>query len=366
MGIKNLNQFLKKREVSTTLPVSKLKYTKIAIDTPMFLFKFKGVNDPSTNDWLGCFITFIAFLRKYDIHPIFIFEGKAPLEKAPAQEERRIQRQRMTDKTETIESDLNNYITSGVISELLIEISTKLKGKGGKTLLAKKTLVRNNCNIDVGLIKEEIDRRKRYEINITTEDILNLKELFDLMGVSWIQSKGEAETDCVSLFYDDCVDYIVAEDTDVLAYYFSSNPEKELKVITNFNTTDLTFTQLSKKVMLQTLNLTSQSFRDLCIMCGTDYNKNIPRVGVETSYKFIQKWYNIESVPLDTTILNYIRIREIFEVKSKPILHSQVKWCRLPQSDFLDELNIFIFKFNLKGVHSENIFKALSEADIEY
>lgn len=366
MGIKNLNQFLKKREVNTTLPVSTLKYTKIAIDTPMFLFKFKGVNDPSTNDWLGCFITFVAFLRKYDIHPIFIFEGKAPLEKAPAQEERRVQRQRMTDKTETIESDLNNYITSGVISELLVEVSTKLKGKGSKTLLPKKTLVKNGTYIDVGLIKEEIDRRKRYEISITTEDILNLKELFDLLGVSWIQSKGEAETDCVSLYYDDCVDYIVAEDTDVLAYYYSLNPEKELKVITNFNTTDLTFTQLSKNMILEKLNLTSQSFRDLCIMCGTDYNKNIPRVGVETSYKFILKWYSIESVPLDTTILNYTRVREIFEVKSNPSLHSQVGWCKPPKLDFLDELNIFILKFNLKGINLENIFKALSEADIEY
>ena len=30
--------------------------------------------------------------------------------------------------------------------------------------------------------------------------------------------------------------------------------------------------------------MTYEQFRDLCIMCGTDYNKNIERVGPETAY----------------------------------------------------------------------------------
>ena len=85
MGIKKLTQCLRKYEVYETLDIALLKYTKVAIDTPMFLFKFKGVTEPTTNDWLGCFVTFVAFLRKYDIHPIFLFEGKSPPEKAPAQ-----------------------------------------------------------------------------------------------------------------------------------------------------------------------------------------------------------------------------------------------------------------------------------------
>jgi hypothetical protein len=79
MGIKNLNQFLKKYEVHETFHISNLTYTKLGIDTPMFLYKFKGTTNVNTNEWLGCFITFIAFLRKWDIHPIFVFEGKAPL-----------------------------------------------------------------------------------------------------------------------------------------------------------------------------------------------------------------------------------------------------------------------------------------------
>ncbi len=362
MGIKNLSQFLKKREVYETLNISILKYTKIGIDAPMFLFKFKGVCDPSTNDWLGCFITFVAFLRKQDIHPIFIFEGKAPLEKIPAQEERREQRQKLVSKTNAIQQDLNNYIGTGIVTPLLLQTWEKIKFKTNKSLLVKKTLTKTY--IDVEAIKDEINRRKRFEISITSEDINNLKKLLDLMGVSWIQSSGEAETDCVSLFYDNTIDYIVSEDTDVLAY-FNLKQKQELKVIISFNTNDLTFVQISKQKVLDRLNLTSESFRDFCIMCGTDYNKNIFRVGTETAYKFISEKYNIENVPLDTTILNHIRIREIFRVKSNAKLHEKVKWCRLPHSNFVDELAMFVFNYSIKNVDVNNVFKAMTESDLE-
>lgn len=364
MGIKNLSQFLKKREVHETLNISTIKYTKLAIDTPMFLFKFKGVTDPSTNNWLGCFVTFIAFLRKHDIHPIFIFEGKSPPEKAATQEERRGQRQKMVNKTIDLENDLKVYTTTGMVSDLLVQTWEKIKYKNNKSLLFKKTLIKSSKSfVDIEAIKDEITKRKKYEINITTEDINNLKELLDIMGVSWIASSGEAEKDCVTLFYDGMVDYIVSEDTDVLAYY--NHEEKDLKVITNFNTLDLTFTQISKNKVLETLNLTPKSFRDFCIMCGTDYNDNISRVGVETSYKYITKWYNIENVPVDTTILNYKRVRELFEAKPNHFLHSSVKWCRLPKSDFADELSVFMFTYNLRNIDVANIFKALSETSIE-
>jgi 5'-3' exonuclease len=362
MGIKNLSQFLKKRNIYEIADISILKYTKVGIDVPMFLFKFKGVCDPSTDDWLGCFITFIAFLRKHDVHPIFIFEGRAPPEKIPAQEERREQRQKLVDKTEAIEIDLNNYTKNGTVTPLLLQTWEKIKFKNKKSLLAKKTLTKTF--IDIEAIKEEINRRKRYEINITTEDINNLKELLNLMGISWVQSIGEAETDCVSLFYDGIIDYIVSEDTDVLAY-FCPNSEKKLKVIINFNMNDFTFVQISKQKVLDTLNLTSESFRDFCILCGTDYNKNIFRVGPETAYKFILDQYNIENIPLDTSILNHVRVREIFKVKSNSQISEKVKWCRLPHSNFTDDLAMFIFTHSLKNIDVNYVFKVMSETEVE-
>jgi len=362
MGIKNLSQFLKKYEVRETLHISNLKYTRVGIDTPMFLYKFKSTSNPNSYEWLGQFINLISFLRKNDIHPVFLFEGQAPKEKIPAQEERRLQRQKLVSKTDSIEQDLQDYISTGKISPLLLEIWEKNKNGG---LLAKKTLAKT-IMIDIGTIKAEIDKRRRYEITITSEDISDLKKLFKLMSVSYIQSKGEAETDCVSLYCNNTIDYIVAEDTDVLAYHSPNNNLENLKVIIDFDVYNQTYIQIDKQKVLDTLNLTSESFRDFCIMCGTDYNKNIFRIGTETSYKLIVKHHRIENIPLNTDILNHKRGREIFTATENHELNEYVKWCRIPSDSFKDDLENFIFTYNLKNIKTVKIYEALSEAEIDF
>lgn len=365
MGIKNLSQFLRKREVYETLKISTLKFAKLGIDAPMFLYKFKGVTDPNTNDWLGCFVSFVTFLRKNDMHPVFVFEGRAPPEKSEAQVERREQKMKLVGKTNSLEQDLNEYISSGTISPLLEEIWEKIQSKSHKNLLAKSTIVKSF--IDVDEVREDIERRRRQEIRITRDDISNLKKLLKILGVSFIQSDGEAETDCVSLFYDGIVDYVVSEDSDILAYFQPFGyPEKDLKTITHFNAQDMTFTQISKQKVLSTLNLSAASFRDFCIMCGTDYNKNMFRVGVEKSYKLITTHFNIENVPLDTEILNHVKVRELFEVKTKPEIVQHVKWCRFPTKKFRLRFTEFMTTFNLQRMDVEFVYNALAQPDIGF
>jgi 5'-3' exonuclease len=349
MGIKNLSQFLKKHKVYDTLNISKLKYTKIAIDTPMFLYKFKSMYP---DEWLSSFINLIAFLRKVDIHPIFVFEGKAPPEKSQTQAIRREQKQKLVDKTNQMQTSLDNFIKNGEKSPLLLEVWSKLNQTGG--LLVKKTF------INTEQIQDEINRRRKYEFTITTEDIESVKELFDLCGIKFIQSSGEAETECISLFYSGLVDYIVSEDTDVLAYHTPQMKNINLKVITSFNTNELTFVQISKNKVLRTLNLSSESFRDFCIMCGTDYNKNIFRVGVEKAYKFILECKTIENVPLDTSILNHKKVRSLFEVKFNHDL-TELNYCKIPDKTFIDKLALFGFNNSLKHFDVNYTFKALSE-----
>jgi len=350
MGIKNLSQFLKKHKVYETLSVKELKYTKIGIDTPLYLYKFKC----QTYNWLQCFVYFVTFLRSWDIHPIFIFEGKSPPEKCSTQDYRREQKQKIMEKTDAVEQDLNIYIETGEASPLLLEMSNKLDKKN------KSLLVKHNHNISDKDIKNLIDRRRMYEVTITQEDLNDLKELLSLMGIGYIQSYGEAETDCVTLFYTGLVDYILSEDTDVLAYNFETN--NLIKVITSINSTNLTFTQISKKKMLQTLNLSEDSFRDFCIMCGTDYNKNIFRIGVEKSYKLIQEYSKIENIPLDISVLNHTRVREIFTANINHNLKDKTKWCTLPS---ITKLKKFLFKHNLT-IEVDSVINALIVPNFDY
>ena len=357
MGIKNMSQFLKKHEVYETLNISSLRYVKIGVDTPMFMYKFKSMY-PESKEWLGCFITFITFLRKWDIHPIFVFEGKAPPEKAPTQILRREQKQKIVDKTNLLQESLDAFVQKGETNPILFETMTKLKEKKQKSLLSSKaTIIKNFINVEE--IQDEINRRRKYEFSITEEDTNLVKELLELLKINFIQSKGEAETECVHLFYNGYIDYILSEDTDVLAYHHPTT--LNLKVITTFNTNDLTFVQVSKERLLDTLNLTSKSFRDFCIMCGTDYNKNIFRIGIEKSYKFILEHYTIDNVPLDTSVLNHIRVRSLFEVTPGYTTSIKNVWCDVPNETLIDKLAMFIFTNSIKSVDVNNTFKALTE-----
>lgn len=370
MGIKNLSKFLKKHNIGEKLHVSHLKYKKIAIDTPMFFYKFKAC----TPDWLGCFLNLVVFLRSWDIHPVFVFEGTAPPEKAATREERRQQRQRVVDKTDLIEHDLNLYCSSGTITPFLQGVWDSLQLKKKRPLVAK-SIVKTPITL-IGFaeqIKDEIAKRRKYEVSITSEDTDDLKELLNQLCVPYIASVGEAETDCASLFYTGAVDYVVSEDTDVLAYLPDRDNERalkgseDLKAITSFDTCSQTFHQISKKKMLQVLGLTASEFLDFCIMCGTDYNKNVFRVGVEKAYKYITTYHNIEHVPLDTTILNHEKVRSMFRIECDFSLGLQAKWCRTPCKVVVkSELENFFLFHNVGYINIGDVLTALCDALIVF
>ena len=362
MGIKNLSQFLKKREIYELKTIDVLRYKKIAIDTPMFLYKFKSAFEPKSTEWLGCFLNLIVFLRKHDIHPIFVFEGKSPPEKAETQKIRREQRDKIVDKTDTIETSLNCYETTGTVNLALSEIQQFISKKS-----IKKTLLVREKSINVKEIRDEITRRRRFEVSIKPEDILNLKELLDITGVCHIQSMGEAETDCVSLFYSKIVDYVVSEDTDVFAYH-GGDDERQITSIVNFNVSGdtPTFTQISKQKILDTLKLSSESFRDFCIMCGTDYNKNIFKIGVEKSYVFLSNFKCIENIPIDCETLKHTMVRELFRLRSIDNLPQQQWWCRMPTTEFEYKLTIFMFNSSIKNVSFNNVYNALTNPNLAF
>ena len=141
MGIKNLSHFLKKYDTVQLLDMKLLKFSKIGIDTPMFLYKFKS-KFPDSNEWLSCFVNFVSYLRKWDVHPTFVFEGKAPPEKSATQEQRRESKLRIKEKTNSIHNDLVNFIENGIVTPLLSEFQ-------GKTIVKSK--------VDVDFIQKEIN-----------------------------------------------------------------------------------------------------------------------------------------------------------------------------------------------------------------
>ena len=101
----------------------------------------------------------------------------------------------------------------------------------------------------------------------------------------------------------------MSEDTDVLAY---GSP----KFLTKVNITNESCTEIDLKQILIDLELTYEQFRDMCIMCGTDYNDNMKGIGPQKSYDLIKAHNSIEKIENhtkhDTSVLKYVRSRELF------------------------------------------------------
>ena len=99
-----------------------------------------------------------------------------------------------------------------------------------------------------------------------------------------------------------------------------------------------TFVEISNKNVLNILNITNKQLLDFCIMCGTDYNNNIPKIGPENAFKYISKYINIEEIEknlkIDVTILNHICVRELFTVFDKYEIIN-IKYCSSPNFDDL-------------------------------
>lgn len=343
MGIQSLNKLLRNHcvEVFEEIHISEYAYKKLAIDISLYLCKFKTV---CGNRWLSAFLNLVSCLRKNEIHCVFIYDNGAPPEKGAERAERAAQREKNEIKVYKLEDALNKYHLTGEIDECLIELDKKEKNKAPQRLLQKQ-----NTSINMNFIEAKIEKMRDYILDISSDDFLLTKKLFDILNVPYYDAPLEAETMCADLCKRGIVDGVLSEDTDVLAY---SAPI----FLTKINTSNETCVRISHAKMLEALNLKDREFLDLCIMCGTDYNKNIPNVGPETAYKYITKYKTIEGVEeaikLDISILKHTTSRKLFlEYERSPI--TSIPYCGIPDFEKLKE---FIFKHNL-NLNIDNLQK---------
>ena len=309
MGIKGLNNLIKKysNDAFFTIPISKLKGKKIAIDAYGWMFaniiicRQKVINrtDVTLNEldeneiikeFLLMLTTFILKWVNNSITPRFIFDGKnKPIEKDDVRKERS---QTQKEKKDEIDS-LYEKISSDILA--------------------------NQADLVSDL------RKKLSSYNPVNKKIIEaFKSFLDCLGIPWSVAEGDAEQLCASLCIEGKVAAVFSNDTDSLAYGAPL-------VITGFtkgyhkdevgrSITMLDCVRLDK--CLDSLNVNYQTFLDLCIMCGCDFNNhtNMPRYAAINSYKLLLPYGSIDKIPLspkyDITCLNHKRCREIFSYKS--------------------------------------------------
>jgi len=258
MGIKGLTQLIKINapQAIETTNLHKLSGKKVAIDASLFMYKMlinmrkndqsylTGKDGKIVSHITGIFYKTANYMN-LNITPIYVFDGKPPV-----------------NKEETI------------------------KQRHQKVANAKLAIE----GTDSQVMKNHLEKQT---IRLTKQHVEDIKQLLDLMGVSYVQANGEAEAYASEMCRQGMVDYVVTEDMDTLAFGCPrmirtclDRSVKRKDIISIINLDEI----------LRGFQMTYQQFVDLCIMCGCDYCGNIPRIGNKTAFQLIHKHDCIETI----------------------------------------------------------------------
>lgn len=294
MGIKNLTNFIKKK-YNTSIeqkPITELISKTICIDTPCLIYKLKFSNNcENPKNWVNNFIYFIIKLLNNNTNMWFIMEGTSPLEKKNTQEQRSISKIKLINRTNYLKNLLNNFFLDNIITEEIKSEWEKIKPKDSEE------------NFNPSIFEKKIKKRELYSGYVTTEDYNLLKQILDVFDIPYIYSENEAETLCAYL--NNKIDFVYSHDSDVLAYINS------VGFINNLNFTENVFTFINKKKLLDLMNLDNEKFIDFCILCGTDYNTTVKKIGITTAFKLISENNKIENLNFNKEEFDLLNIKWI-------------------------------------------------------
>lgn len=156
MGVRLLHSFINEKCLNSMYKIhlKQLRNKKIAVDISIYMYKFKRSNTLIENIFNMC-----TLFRKYNIHPIFIFDGKPPKEKEEEIHKRNVKKRKYKEN----EKEYNKRV-------------------------------------------------------ITQEDVDHVKQLLSIYGLSFVTAKGEADNLCAYLCKTKKVFACLSEDTDMFVF----------------------------------------------------------------------------------------------------------------------------------------------------
>lgn len=154
---------------------------------------------------------------------------------------------------------------------------------------------------------------------ISSEILQDARRLIHAMGLPVVQASSEGEAQAAYMAIKGSVDVVGSQDYDSLLFGAPlvvrnlaitgkrKLPGKNIYV-------DVEPEMIDLEEGLKSLGITRRQLVEIGIMCGTDYNPGLPRVGPKTALKLIREMGDLESVLADReeTIENFAQIREFF------------------------------------------------------
>jgi 5'-3' exonuclease len=304
MGIKGLKQFLLSKfpQALTRYHLSHLSGQKVAVDILTPLYKYKAAMG---DNWKTGMLSFLLCFPRFNVHASVFTDGPCvPLEKKEEQQKRSSARDKIRDRVTALERELQEYRISGVIGEALKSLPTEASSQ-------RDLLLGMEQSIDLQMVENYIEKLRKQVVSISSKDMEDIGRLCRVLEIPFYTAKSEAESICSWLCKSGRVDAVVTEDSDVLAY---GAPVwiSELDFQGNCM-------RIQAQDVYREMEFTPEQFVDFCILCGTDFNHRIEKLGPVTAYSLLKKLETIEAICEEKKItgeeLNYQVVRGIF---SKP------------------------------------------------
>lgn len=319
MGIKQLNEFLKSRcgkDLWQIVPLSCLEGHRVAADISIFVHrcasgackKALDETDLDSGDlpdvqivlryFFDLFLKMISSFVSNNIIPICVLDGTAPDSKKAEQEKRREEGKKK--------------------QKIILQLQEELRAYPEPTNKVEEAEKEEKVDIFRGAIKNNAT----YFLGESDVYKAKLKTFLAALGVPIVRAPAEAEQMCSYLVKAGLCSAAVTSDTDVHAHrcpvmidqlFGEGEYYTAARVVIFAN-------------ILDGLNLTPEAFVDLCIMLGTDHNKNVFGFGPETCYPLIVEYGSLDNIPkliysakkkdyipYPKEKLNYEYVRTVFE-----------------------------------------------------
>ena len=312
MGVKNLFKLITQNAPNSITSKNIKDYSGkcIVLDASMIIYQYVIAIRSSGSDLqdnkgnltshiLGV-LSKAFMLLKYDIIPIFVFDGKPP------------------------------------------EIKYN-------TIKNRKKIRKKNLEKMESASEEDKVKYFKRSFSITKKQTDEAKEILKLFGVPVIEAPSEADPLCALITKNGNAYGVGSEDMDLLAFGSSNlirNLSGRKKVI-----------EINLSSILDEMKLKQDEFIDLCILLGCDYSNTIPKIGPKRALDIINKHKSIDSflendekvkseyykIPED---FNYKEARDFF--KNPPVKKVNKNELKLKKPKYNKIKEIMVDKYNFK------------------
>lgn len=292
MGIEGLSKLLLEKASSAVKEVSleEFRGSFIPVDVSSYLYQFAfNSESKGKGSYLRGFFEMIVTFHKYQIRPIFVFEGHASSAKSKTLAARRDATNDKYVRINELSQDIVSILGLNPVPESTMSQTLTLE----ELLTANPTIRPTSEQLaQISAKQAEIAKHQKNIIHISREMIDNLKQLFTLCNTPHLQARGEADFMCVKLCKMGYGAAVCSEDLDILTH--GANLIRGINGQL-FRTKSLVlFYHLP--TVLTSLKMTQEEFTDMCILCGCDYCQSPRGIGPKTAYSLINEHRTIEKI----------------------------------------------------------------------